>query len=1639
MPAARSPRAWAISGQGTVSGDGSAILSDGEVLTGGGYFFAVPPAPQLAQSADYNPSNVTPTALKDGNFSTSITTPSYRSLEQDRAVTLVYNSALADPRPIVAADATLAGHGALPVALESSLNLAGLQVAGPISTSTANPDDPSDPGLDPDAAETLRLALQFDAGTLPTGSYATTFQTTARYDCSRVGAELPGRLLVENQTESPFGSGWTIAGLQSLALRDDGNAVLTDGTGQALFFELFSGVEESGEARELISAPDSVDLDALESDGEIVIFNEVVDLTLQAPLALDATRPQLYNSLGDLHGGSIAAGAVVNSHLIHFDPVGGGNVTRSATFVFQSDILGLLVQDAQLDASDAVLGAEGTAYPNGTPRATDLSNGDRITLSGDLRTLSVTLTSAGGLDQIRVITSGQSDTLAAEGFDENDGGWRVVGDVEIPNYFPTGGNPDGHVQAIDRGTGIFWYWQAPLDFLGDRSELYNSRLSYDLRQSRTNRQRNRPDLILTGAGITLHFDTAYNPLTTWTHYSVHLQEGAGWVLAGTTTPPTASQFLAVLGDLTDFQIRGEFRFGADTGSLDNVIFVQQPPAEPVFADFRRPAGEFSTLTRNDDGSFSRRLTDGTTYAFDEEGRMTAVSDANGNTTSYDYDPVTGALTKITDPAGLETNFAYGPDGLMDSVTDPAGRITTYFHDEDGNLVRVLDPEEAQQEFAYLASGLMETSTDQRGNDTNYTYGFAGQYSGLTFSDGASNDVQAGRVVGLADLASGVGSTGNPNPFVRPGARLATFVDGRGVSTSYQMTEFGTVERQTDVLGREISITIDEDNNPVATTMPNGAKTESEFDDRGNLVVFREASGSPLERVRRIEFTQGFNRISRITDYNNNPPTDFSYDSRGNIKEIVGPDDLRISFLYDDPNCPGLATEKINATSLPEEGSEKFFFDPVTCNLVEIQDPLGNAISFTRDSAGNVIQVSDAQSRVTRFIYDELNRIVKRIDATNQEADPPCGTTGVSCSEFDGAGNIITVTDANANVTRFEYDQRNRLKRQLDPFGLPKTFAYDGNGNLIRTIDRKSQVIEFEYDLANRPIVQRMLPGTSDEMTRNFSYDVMDNPTLLEDDHSVLSFTYDTLNQLKTVSTTGSPFQQDTIIEYEYDANGNRIQMIDPTGSTIYQYDLQNRLIELTPPSSEPGKGPFQFSYDTRGRLVATSLPNNTATETQYDLATRVTSIVHTSTISNISTFQYTSNAVGNRIGLEQARLAIPVASLLSYEYDEFSQVTLASRSNIGEPNETFSYDPMGNRLRRDGQIDDSVYGLGNRLLSDESYLYDYDANGNLISKTDQFNGQATLFHYDAEDRLVRIDFPDQSYSAYRYDGLDRRIEKDLDGEIIRYIYDSEDILLEASGSNEFLAHYSHGPGADNPLLMVRDLDESGTFEATERFYYHKDALGSVMDLTDDSGAVVKSYAYDTFGQIVAEQGLLDNPYTFTARENDRESDLYYYRARYYDPTVGRFLSEDPLGFGSGDLNPYRYVFNNALNLDDPSGQATAIGAGGIFVNIARLIKPLTVLTAAVLATYPCYWTGFDYFDDLKPRFPGGPLINKTRIICRYFCFWPPRTKFKTIEFASQPTLGQDNPAIFPPLEPLFVICPPVEAAENLDDAPRSSC
>ena len=197
---------WTIAGQGQVDAGGTTVTSVAPNITGAGNVFAVPPLPLPVVATDHNDFNHRSTALADGNFSTSYSTVSYRSLGQDRNQRLVYNSSGADPRPIIASEITI--PGTLPALIEGRLEVAGIQVAGPVYTSTSLALDPADPGLMP--GEAIRQALQFDAGEFPTGSYPYRYVVTAQYACSKVGAEVGRDVLVTNNVQSPFGAGWTL-------------------------------------------------------------------------------------------------------------------------------------------------------------------------------------------------------------------------------------------------------------------------------------------------------------------------------------------------------------------------------------------------------------------------------------------------------------------------------------------------------------------------------------------------------------------------------------------------------------------------------------------------------------------------------------------------------------------------------------------------------------------------------------------------------------------------------------------------------------------------------------------------------------------------------------------------------------------------------------------------------------------------------------------------------------------------------------------------------------------------------------------------------------------------------------------------------------------------------------------------------------------------------------------------------------------------------------------------------------------------------------------------------------------------------------------------------------------------------------
>jgi RHS repeat-associated protein len=305
----------------------------------------------------------------------------------------------------------------------------------------------------------------------------------------------------------------------------------------------------------------------------------------------------------------------------------------------------------------------------------------------------------------------------------------------------------------------------------------------------------------------------------------------------------------------------------------------------------------------------------------------------------------------------------------------------------------------------------------------------------------------------------------------------------------------------------------------------------------------------------------------------------------------------------------------------------------------------------------------------------------------------------------------------------------------------------------------------------------------------------------------------------------------------------------------------------------------------------------------HDLAGRLTRI-YTEGVLDVA---YSLDAVGNR-----TRKTVNGDSV-DYTYDALNR--LIGQSD-GKPNQTqaYTYDRVGNRLTGPAKHDAYVYEAGNRLVSDQHAQYVYDAMGNLI---EQHTGEGVVyFAYDAENRLSKVTMPDGKVVEYGYDPMGRRVRRTVNGASTYYVMADEDMIAEYEGGSVANA-YIHGPGTDEPWALV---NRKGTY------YYHADGLGSIVALTDTSMRTVQTYEYDFFGN-GAFGGLHDmknrikQPYAFTGREFDRETRLYYYRARYYDPGTGRFTQQDPIGY-QGGLNLYAYVDGNPVNAVDPSGEVT---------------------------------------------------------------------------------------------------------------------
>ncbi|MCD4677664.1 MAG: RHS domain-containing protein, partial [Desulfobacula sp.] len=399
------------------------------------------------------------------------------------------------------------------------------------------------------------------------------------------------------------------------------------------------------------------------------------------------------------------------------------------------------------------------------------------------------------------------------------------------------------------------------------------------------------------------------------------------------------------------------------------------------------------------------------------------------------------------------------------------------------------------------------------------------------------------------------------------------------------------------------------------------------------------------------------------------------------------------------------------------------------------------------------------------------------------------------------------------------------------------------------------------------------------------------------------YVYDDLNRKLAETINFGPFEK--TLAYTWYKNNLKKTFTAP-GSTTYQYayNESNQLsgIEI------PGLGTiFHGSYKWT-RPETTLLPGGSSNTRTYDALMRTQSITIKDPGSNpIMEYSYTFDPMDNITAKTTEH------GDYQYTYDNLYRLTESDNPEIPElADETFIYDPVGNRLTSSDTTGDWTYNNNNELETRDNTSYVYDANGNMTQKT--VSGVVTMFFYNLEDRLERVETESGTIiAAYGYDPFGRRLWKEVSGTRTYYCYSDEGLIGEYDAAGTEIKAYGWKPGSTwgtDPLFMKI---------GTEYYFYHNDHLGTPQKMTAVNGAVVWSAKYSSFLKAnVDPLSIITNNLRAGGQYYDDETGLHYNYQRYYDPIIGRYIKEDPIGFDGG-INFYNYVFSNPTSLFDPYG------------------------------------------------------------------------------------------------------------------------
>jgi RHS repeat-associated protein len=592
------------------------------------------------------------------------------------------------------------------------------------------------------------------------------------------------------------------------------------------------------------------------------------------------------------------------------------------------------------------------------------------------------------------------------------------------------------------------------------------------------------------------------------------------------------------------------------------------------------------------------------------------------------------------------------------------------------------------------------------------------------------------------------------------------------------------------------------------------------------------------------------------------------------------------------------------------------------NRVTLPGPEGNrTITLTNDEDGRVTAVVWPDGSRESFVYNADGNLVSAVDTAGRTSrwSYLLGDLASASRELDGQEVAI----------RLDWDQQMNLLRVRDPLNRNvETYYLDAAARVTNVVNLETQTLEIAYGAPGYVSRLKRFDGSvvsnafdaqgnlaavhSGAFVDRFTYYANDLLRTASNEAGIVSNAYDGANRL-TLTQVSGPIPQPSLA-YSLDLAGN---VTNAAASSIqyqasYTHDAAERLTSLQFPVSS-----FQFQYATHNGLVScvSNAESGLRVEYTYDVLDRPASIVWRKPDGSVvRSFGYGYNAAGmiTNVARESA------AESAAYGYDGLDRLTSAVSSNLAA---SYSWDLAGNPVQRveNGNTTDYTMGVGDRLASWTGGGSLFDAAGCVTSIT---RGADTLgLAWNGRYQLTEAWTNGAAADRFGYDALGRRAWTASDG---------PHVIADLDATGGVVRSYVYGPGTDNILAMV--VPAGGTASVPSVFYYVKDHLGTVHALVDASGSVVECYRYDPWGRVLGvwdASGIqqpassIGNRYLFQGREFSWATGLYYFRARWYDPRAGRWLSNDPIGI-SGGLNQYVFCGGRPVVCTDPYGLADVI-------------------------------------------------------------------------------------------------------------------